>query len=162
MIEIEQVTIATAEELCRKITIDLPEYFGLPEINENYALGVCSRRNLGAKIGDDYVGMISIDFPYPNNSNIYWMAILQKFHGRGIGKKLIEAACVLAQEEGASSMTVETLAAECADANYLKTYKFYQANGFDPLFNLKPQGYEWDMVYMVRVLVKNIQSKSYA
>jgi GNAT superfamily N-acetyltransferase len=162
MLEIEQVGADVAEELCRKITNDLPEYFGLPQANEHYVQGMRSRVNLAVKLENKYVGLISIDFPYPNNSNIYWMAILKAFHGQGVGAKLIIAACNKAQEHGATSMTVETLAPNNSDANYLKTYKFYQANGFDPLFNLKPQGYEWDMVYMVRVLVKNIQSKSYA
>lgn len=37
---------SVAEELCRQITADLPEYFGLPECNEHYAGGVRSRKNL--------------------------------------------------------------------------------------------------------------------
>jgi len=49
-----------------------------------------------------------------------------------------------------SNITVETLAPSAADSNYLKTYKFYESCGFKPLFNLKPKGYEWNMVYMVK------------
>ena len=158
MIEIEQISADVAEELCRKITEDLPEYFGQAKANEHYAKGVRSRLNLAAKLENEYVGLMSIDFPYPNNSNIYWMAILKAFHGQGIGAKLITAACHQAQEHGATSMTVETLAPENSDANYLKTYDFYQVNGFMPLLNLKPQGYEWDMV---KVFVNDAKSTAY-
>ncbi len=152
MIEILQIPAEAAEQLCRKITQNLPEYFGLPEANEHYAIGVRSRLNLAAKFGNDFVGLISIDFPYPNNSNIYWMAVRRDFQSTGIGKKLIAAASELVTERGATTMTVETLAPSEADENYLKTYQFYQANSFNPLLNLKPQAYEWHMVYMVKNL----------
>jgi len=154
VIEIEQIGCDIAEELCRKITKDLPEYFGIPDANEHYAQGMRSRLNLAAKLDDEYVGLISIDHPYPNNSNIYWMAVLKAFQGKGIGAKLIIAACHKAQKYGATSMTVDTLAPENSDENYLKTYKFYQANGFMPLLNLKPEGYEWDMVYMAKKITE--------
>lgn len=152
MVQIETILQNTAESLCRKITSDLPEYFGLPEVNEHYALGMHSHQNLAAKIGDDYIGLISLEFPYSNNCNIYWMAVLRQYHGQGIGRKLIEAACSFAKKNNAKTITVETLAPYESDENYLKTYHFYQKNGFAPLINLKPQGYDWKMVYMVRTL----------
>lgn len=72
MIKIEKIASELAQSLCRTITKDLPEYFGLPEANEHYAIGVKTRANFAAKSGDDYIGLVSIDFPYPNNANIYW------------------------------------------------------------------------------------------
>jgi GNAT superfamily N-acetyltransferase len=152
MSEVEKISSAISEDLCRKITASLPEYFGLPECNEQYAIGVRSRQNLAVKRESNYIGLISLDFPYPNNCSIYWMAVLRDFQSQGIGHKLLEAAYGLAKDKGASTMTVETVSPHESDENYLKTYKFYQANDFVPLFNLKPQGYEWNMVYMVRYL----------
>ena len=152
MIKIETITPDLAEGLCRKITVDLPEYFGLPEVNEHYAVGVRSRLNLVACIGEEYVGLISIDFPYPENANIYWMGILQDYHRTGIGKILSYEAFKQAKNRGAKTISVETLSPEETDENYLKTYQFYRSLGFAPLFNLKPEGYEWNMVYMVKSL----------
>lgn len=152
MIKIETITPDLAEALCRKITADLPEYFGLPEVNEHYAIGVRSRSNLAAKAGEEYVGLISIDFPYPENANIYWMAILPGYHRTGIGKILSYEAFKQAKNRGAKTISVETLSPEETDENYLKTYQFYKSLGFAPLFNLKPQGYEWNMVYMLKSL----------
>lgn len=160
MNEIEQISDVIAAELCRKITKDLPEYFGIATANEHYVNGVRSCINVAVKKGDEYVGLIALEFPYPNNCNIYWMGILRQFQANGLGSKLITTACRKALEHGATSMTVETLAFEHADANYLKTYKFYQKNQFLPLFNLKPQGYEWNMVYMARNLLPNFYGEN--
>ena len=76
---IEKISGARAEQLCRQITADLPEYFGLPECNEHYALGVQTRTNFAIKVHDEYIGLLSLDFPYPQNSNIYWMGILRQY-----------------------------------------------------------------------------------
>ena len=152
MIKIELITPDAACALCRKITADLPEYFGLPEVNEHYAIGVRSRLNLAVSMSGEYVGLISIDFPYPENANIYWMAILRRCHRIGIGTILSYEAFKHAKHRGAKTISVETLSPEEADANYLKTYHFYKSLGFAPLFNLKPQGYKWNMVYMLKNL----------
>lgn len=154
MIQIEQISEDIAEDLCRKITADLPDYFGIPETNEHYFVGMRSNHNFAAKLGGDYIGLISLDFPYPNNCNIYWMAILQEHQGKGVGHKLIERACKYARKIGATTITVETLAPSQSDENYLRTYDFYQAVGFTPLIDLKPKDCEWNMVYMI----KNIES----
>ncbi len=150
MIKIEEISADIAENLCRQITASLPEYFGLPKVNEHYAVGVRERINIAAKSDNEYIGLISLEFPYPGNCNIYWMAISPKYHGQGIGAKLIAEACKLAKNNLANTITVETLSLTNSDENYLKTYNFYLSNGFMPLFDLKPQEYEFNMVYMVK------------
>jgi len=149
---IEPIPSEVAEALCREITSDLPEYFGLPQANEQYFVGVQSRYNFAAKIDGKYVGLLSLDFPYPGSSNIYWMAVLREYQSHGIGGRLLDHACAFAKTNDATTITVETLAPQEADENYLKTYRFYEHSGFKPLFNLKPAGYEWNMVYMVKNL----------
>ena len=149
---IEQISTRLAEQLCRKITADLPEYFGLPECNEHYALGVHTRTNFAIKMHNDYIGLLSLDFPYPQNSNIYWMGVLRQHHQQGYGHLLVQEAIRAAKISGAKTMTVETLAPAESDNNYLKTYHFYENIGFIPLFNLKPEGYTWNMVCMCLAL----------
>jgi GNAT superfamily N-acetyltransferase len=150
MIKIEAISPDLAETLVRKITVDLPEYFSLPEVNEHYATGVRSRINLAAKVDEKYVGLISIDLPYSENANIYWMGILRQYHPTGVGKILSCKAFCRAKNIGAKTISVETLSSEEEDENYLKTYQFYKSLGFTPLFNLKPEGYEWNVVYMFK------------
>ena len=151
-ISIEEINPDQAETLCRSITNDLPEYFGISSANEQYFAGVRSCRNLAAKINGQYVGLISLNFPYPNNINIYWMAISKDHQAKGIGRQLMVEACKFAKKQNANSITVETLSPVESDENYLKTYRFYQSSGFNPLINIKPDGYEWNMVYMVKQL----------
>ncbi|HAT7074379.1 TPA: GNAT family N-acetyltransferase, partial [Legionella pneumophila] len=57
MIQIEKITGELAHALCSTITKDLPEYFGLPEVNEHYAIGVKTRTNFAAKKGNDVIGL---------------------------------------------------------------------------------------------------------
>ena len=152
MIQIEKITGELAQALCQTFTEELPEYFGLPEANEHYAIGVAKRINFAAKKDDNYIGLISIDFPYSNNANIYWMAVKPSFHRQGIGKQLIDTACHFAITQTAKTITVETLSPSESEDNYLKTYRFYQSVGFKALFDLKPAGYEWNMAYMMKQL----------
>lgn len=152
IIDIEEISEDEAETLCRKITADLPEYFGIASANEQYFRGVHSCKNLAAKINNQYVGLLSLNFPYDNNSNIYWMAILRDYQAKGIGHQLIDKACQLSKKLNTSTITVETLSPDESDENYLKTYQFYQSLGFQPLIKLKPEGYQWNMVYMVKPL----------
>jgi len=152
MISIDLISPQEAEEVCRALTAQLPDYFGLPECNEAYAQGVKSRKNLAAKIDGRPVGLLSLEFPYPQSGSLYWMAVAPECQGQGVGQKLIDAATILAFESGAHTLTVETLAPQEADPGYLKTYNFYKRAGFEPLFNLKPEGYAWTMVYMAKRL----------
>lgn len=154
-IKIRQIAADEAEYLCRSITIDLPEYFGLPECNEHYAKGVHEKTNFSLDISNVPVGLLSLDFPYPNNANIYWMGILKMHQAKGYGHQLVESACDYAKQHDASTMTVETLSPTESDENYLKTYRFYKTMGFLPLFNLKPEGYVWQMAYMCKNLLKS-------
>ena len=149
---IEKISADLAEQLCRQITADLPEYFGLPECNEHYASGVRTRDNFAVKSGANYLGLLSLEFPYPKNGNIYWMGVLRFHHNQGVGRMLMDAASDYASHLGAVTITVETLAPDESDENYLKTYRFYEDQGFKPLFNIKPAGYEWNMVYMAKEL----------
>lgn len=80
------------------------------------------------------------------------MGILRDYHRIGIGKILSYEAFKHAKNRGAKTISVETLSPEETDENYLKTYQFYKSLGFAPLFNLKSEGYEWNMVYMLKSL----------
>ena len=149
---VKKIQSDEAESLCRAITKDLPEYFGLLECNEHYAQGVRDKINFTVETEQECVGLLSLDFQYPKNANIYWMGIFKNHQSKGYGEQLIHAAIADAKQYGAVMMTVETLSPSEADENYLKTYRFYEKMGFVPLFNLKPEGYVWNMVYMGRVL----------
>jgi len=147
---IERITSEFAKELCQEITTDLPEYFGLSEANDRYFQGMLSRFSWGAKIGEKYVGLLTLEFPYKESATIYWMGVKRAFQGQGTGSALIESAVACAQWKGLNTLTVETLSPVELDENYIKTWRFYEKCGFQPLFDLKPEGYQHRMVYMYK------------
>lgn len=147
---IEQIQPTIAEQLCRQLAVNLPEWFGIPTANERYAKGCLERVSFAAKEDNEFIGLITLEFPFSNNANIYWMAVNRNYHGKHIGSALLNAAEKYSFEKGYQSITVETLSPKQKDPHYLKTYHFYEKNGFKPLFELTPYGPENIMCYMYK------------
>lgn len=149
---IQKVEPIIAEKICRHITAKLPEWFGIFDANERYAKGCLERISFGAVLDGDHVGLIVMEFPFPNNANIYWLGVDSAYHHLGIGKQLLKAAENYCLSMGVYTMTVETLSTKHEDEYYLKTYRFYEKNGFKPLFELQPYGPEHVMCYLEKSL----------
>lgn len=161
---IHLLAASEAEQSCREITHSLPEYFGIQAANERYANGVKELLTFGAKLNGICVGLISCEIPFPNNANIYWMAVKKEYHGQGIGQALLKHAEAYCLEKQCTTMTVETLSPKEKDPNYTKTYSFYQQNGFKPLFELNTYGPDFKMVYLyktIEVMDKNACPKGF-
>jgi GNAT superfamily N-acetyltransferase len=150
--EIQIIESSLSGTICREIATDLPEYFGIHEANERYAMGVQKRVSFAAAQHEKNIGLLSLEFPFPNNANIYWMAVLREYQGCGIGTALIKSAEDYARERGCMSVTVETLSPKNADNNYLKTYEFYEKSGYKPLFKLNTYGPDFLMIYMQKII----------
>jgi ribosomal protein S18 acetylase RimI-like enzyme len=90
--EIARVLPHSAERICRLLTANLPEWFANDDANQRYAEGCLTRTSFTTKIQGEFVGMLTLEFPFPNNANIYWMAVAKEYHGKHIGSQLIEAA----------------------------------------------------------------------
>ena len=146
--EIVSIDSILAEKVCRDITADLPDYFGIIEANERYAKGMLDRISFAALVDSQYVGLITVEFPFSSNANIYWMAVKSNYQDKNIGLSLIKKVEEYCLEHDCTSMTVETLSPKSQDVNYLRTYNFYERAGFKPLFELNTHGPEFLMVYM--------------
>lgn len=117
---IHLLNASESEKACRELTYSLPEYFGIQEANERYAKGVRELLTFGAELNGIYVGLISLEMPFPNNANIYWMAVKKEYHGQGIGCSLLKYAEAYCSKKQCASMTVETLSPAEKDPNYIK------------------------------------------
>lgn len=146
--KIQLVEPDLAEKICCDITADLPGYFGIPEANERYAKGMRDRVSFAASVDNQYVGLLTLEFPFTNNANVYWMAVKNKHQGQKLGSLLVEKAVEYCREKGYSSLTVETLSPKNENADYLKTYQFYERCHFRPLFELNTYSSDCLMVYM--------------
>lgn len=153
--QVDLVAPTLAEKICRDIISDLPEYFGIPEANERYAKGTLKRLSFAVSHQGDYQGLLTLEFPFQNNANLYWMGIKKSFQGKGIGSFLIEQVEKYCTEQGCFSLTVETLSPKEKDEHYSKTYKFYEKVGFKPLFELRTYGPDFLMVYMQKTLLED-------
>ncbi|MCS5711884.1 GNAT family N-acetyltransferase [Candidatus Berkiella aquae] len=147
-LSIQMIAPTLAETYCRELSANLPEWFGIPEANERYAKGCIERTTFAAELDGHIKGIIVLEFPFPHNANIYWMAVSRENQGKNIGMQLFGAAEQYCEEHGYQSMTVETLSPKQQDTYYLKTYHFYEKCGFKPLFELNPYGPDHLMCYM--------------
>jgi len=151
-----QLNPVESEEACRNIAATLPEWFGIPEVNERYAKGVKERLTLGYVVDGNCLGLLSLEFPFPTTANIYWMGIQRDARGKGIGTALLQYAERLCQEKKIYSLTVETLSPKEEDSNYLHTFQFYMKRGFRPLFELHPYSPDYLMVYLNKIISPKI------
>ena len=150
--KINQVDPSLAKRACEDITIDLPEYFGIPEANEKYAHGMLLRTSFAAYSDANIIGLLTLEFPSENNVNIYWLAVKRQHQNNQVGKNLLLAAEKYCIDHHYTSLTVETVSPKMNDENYFKTYQFYTRCGFQPLFELKPYGPDLLMIYMIKLL----------
>lgn len=158
-ISIVEISSDDAANLCQKIIGALPQYFGLPEANARYIEGVKFNHNFAAKIDDRFCGMISLQYNQDGNCNIFWLGISPDTHGIGVGTKLINHIEKVSIKKGIKTLTVETLSPDELDENY--SYNFYKKVGFRELFRLKPDGYNHEMVYMVKSNLSYESEKKY-
>lgn len=147
-----ELTPDESEQACRDISANLPEWFGIPEANERYANGIRERLTFGYVINKACVGILSLEFPFENTANIYWMGVKRDWHHKGIGKALLNHVEMICINRQVHSLTVETLSAKENDSNYLKTLKFYLKEGFNPLFELNTYSPEYSMVYLNKII----------
>jgi kynurenine formamidase/GNAT superfamily N-acetyltransferase len=153
---IVKLTPSESEQACRDISANLPEWFGIPEANEKYANGVKERLTFGYIINQACIGIVSLEFPFKNTANIYWMGVKKDWHHKGIGKALLNYAEMTCIGRQVYSLTVETLSQRESDSNYLKTLNFYLKQGFKPLFELNTYGPEYSMVYLNKIISPQI------
>lgn len=144
-----------ASQICRSITSTLPEWFSTPEVNARYEQGMLNRLSFVARIDDDYVGMITLEFPYSHNANIYWIAVKKTYHHKNIATKLLYAAENYCLNHNYSMLTTEIVSPKQNDVNHIKTYRFYEKLGFKPLFELYTYSPDHLMVYMQKILSLN-------
>lgn len=140
-------------DICAKVILSLPDWFGLPESNREYIAGVAKTDFFATYMFGEVVGFYSIISHFPQTSEIYVCGVLQEYHRLGIGKKLLKVIEKDLKKKGVKFLTVKTLSASHPDKSYAKTRKFYEAVGFVPLEEFKELwGKENPCLFMVKEL----------
>ena len=133
---------------------NLPEWFGIEESIQKYMDQVKNKCFFAVKIGDKPIGFISIKDHNKYTSEIYVLGLLKEFHGKGIGKKLLNKVVrKLEQQKSKKFLTVKTLSDLHPDKYYKKTRKFYNEMDFYPLEEIKELWGEGNpCLYMIKIL----------
>jgi len=133
-VEIREVEIADEKsKICDSILRALPNWFAIEASIVDYASGVTDNVFFGAFDGSMPVGFISLKVHNPYTAEIYVMGLLEKCHGQGIGRKLVEICENYCRAHNMEFFTVKTVSDGSEDTYYEKTRLFYAAMGFKPL-----------------------------
>ena len=142
---------------CERILASLPEWFGLPESNRGFIEGLSRLPAAVAEYEDRVVGFVSIRSHDTRSAEIEAMAIEPNLHRRGVGRSLVDWVVKWCESEGFVWLHVKTRGPETPDAYYEKTRNFYQAVGFDPLFESRTM---WGPDDAALVLVRKIECRA--
>jgi N-acetylglutamate synthase-like GNAT family acetyltransferase len=118
---------------CASIIVDLPEWFGLPEMNAAYAERADGDQTWVAERGGDTIGVMTLADPGFSAIEIHFLAVRRRAHRQAVGTALVMKAFAEARGLGRSYLTVKTLGPSRASEPYARTRAFYRAVGFEPL-----------------------------
>jgi len=111
----------------------LPEWFGIPEANAQYARDIEPLPTFVVRDGDDVVGFLTIKRHYPESAELLVMGVRPDRHRHGAGRALLEAVEAWLTSEGITFLQVKTRGPSTPDPFYERTRAFYRAVGFAPL-----------------------------
>lgn len=119
--------------VCRKILDALPQWFGIPEANDDYVAFSDANPTVVASIDGDDVGLLTLKLHSPYAAEVHLIAVLPRHHRSGIGRMMLQHAERRLADSGVEFLQVKTLSEKRPDPNYDKTRQFYLAQGFRPL-----------------------------
>ena len=125
-----------AGSACAEILRLLPDWFGIPESNRNYADTAETHPGVVALVDDRVVGITTVKRHSPYAAEIYLMAVVPDHHRHGIGRGMLDRVEQRLAADRVEFLQVKTLSASRPDENYAKTRNFWLACGFRPLEEL--------------------------
>ena len=92
----------TKVAISRKVLEALRDWFEVDESRETYIAESAGQIFIAAREGSDYVGFLTLKETGQDTVELAVMGVLREYHRNGSGRRLFEAAKVIAQEEGYS------------------------------------------------------------
>ena len=144
-------------EICASILQQLPQWFGIPEANADYAVAADAHPTVVARIEGRPIGLLTLVQHSDQAAEVHLMAVLPERHRQGLGATMLCFAEQHLVEQGITFLQVKTLAEEHPDPGYAKTRAFYRAVGFVTL-EVFPE--LWDSENPALQLIKYIGSET--
>ncbi len=145
-------------EICKSILELLPDWFGIPESNQEYCDGVKDKPFYCVKRNNETIGFISLKHNNKYTLEIYVMGIKKEFHNNGIGKRLINEVLKHAKKEKYEYLEVKTLDESRESPEYKSTRLFYRSVGFTPIDVLLN---EWGNDNPCLIMIKRIKNDEF-
>ena len=121
-------------DACAQILANLPEWFGVEEVNRAYIEILGRIPTAVARVDRRVVGFIALEQSNPKSIEVHVMATDRTLHNRGIGSLLMNWAKDYCHNHRTQWLHVKTRGPSTPDPYYAKTRAFYFAKGFDALF----------------------------
>jgi GNAT superfamily N-acetyltransferase len=118
---------------CASILAELPQWFGLPQSNAEYAQAAERELAWVAEDAGEILGlMVLMDHGF-SAIDVHLLAVRPRAHRRGVGKALIAQALAVTRASGKPYLTVKTQGPSAGYEPYARTRAFYEAVGFQAL-----------------------------
>ena len=119
---------------CEAVLRSLPEWFGIEAALREYVDLLAVSSGFVAIEAGSVVGFIALQGHFPGSAEVSVMAVRPERHRQGIGRCLLDRCVEHLLARGVGLLHVKTVGPSSEDACYARTRFFYEANGFEPVF----------------------------
>lgn len=138
----------------RRLLDELPEWFGIPESNDDYVAKADLLRNVVARDGAEIVGVCLLLAHSRVSVEIDLLAVARARHRQGIGGRILQHAERELHAEGVRVLHLKTFGPSILNEPYERTRAFYAAHGFVPMEERTDVwGPENPCLFLVKMLV---------
>ncbi|MAX65342.1 MAG: GNAT family N-acetyltransferase [Bacteriovoracaceae bacterium] len=139
--------------VCENILRSLPTWFGIETAIIDYVNTSYKIPMIIAYYDKKAIGFVSLKIHNSFSAEVYVMGVDERYHGNGVGRKLLTAVENYLRDKGLEFLQVKTLAQERECNAYAKTRLFYKSYGFKEL-EVFPDF--WDKDNPCLLMIKNI------
>jgi len=137
---------------CELILRSLPKWFGIEESIVEYVRSVEAMETYVVELSGSVMGFITVNERSASAAEIHVLALRAEWHGRGIGRALVEHIENALLARDIEYLQVKTLAPSRPSPEYERTRGFYWHLGFRPLEENHLWGPESPCLIMVKHL----------
>ncbi|HKA53770.1 MAG TPA: GNAT family N-acetyltransferase [Candidatus Binatia bacterium] len=119
---------------CETVLRSLPDWFAIEESIRAYVASLSDLPAFVVYSRTGVIGFLAIKEHNPRAAEIHIMAVAPDSHRRGIGRLLLRHVENWLRQRGIIWLHVKTRGSSPPDPFYARTQCFYEALGFDPLF----------------------------
>jgi ribosomal protein S18 acetylase RimI-like enzyme len=118
---------------CASVLAELPEWFGIPQSNKEYAAFADRNPTWVAEGEGGVLGLMTLVDHGFSAIDIHLLAVRPRAHRQGVGSALVRQALAETRALGRPYLTVKTRGPSAPYEPYDRTRAFYLAVGFEPL-----------------------------